>query len=193
MLAALAVTPSASAPRVKLLCSATATKTRRLASGARRYAARGAAAALERRETRSAAAGDCGGGAAFFSPFGSRGGTGRRPGNHPQMALVIRPSPCGLSDRGCTPPQPPACGPGGPRDPIGSGRRLRRGRCFLSTLGLACRHGSLPGQSSASGADHTPVTLRAVGSSLHPRESSRLSARRPALSLQRRLTTLQLL
>src|SRR3984885_3353172 len=35
MLAALAVTPSASAPRVKLLCSATATNTRRLASGAR--------------------------------------------------------------------------------------------------------------------------------------------------------------
>ena len=48
MLAALVVRPSASAPRVKLLCSATATKTRKLASGARRYAARGAVGAGER-------------------------------------------------------------------------------------------------------------------------------------------------
>src|SRR5213080_271909 len=127
MLAALAVTPSASAPRVKLLCSATATKTRRLASGARRYAARGAAAALERRETRSAAAGDCGGIAAFFRLLVSRVGTGRCLGNHPQVALIIRPSRCALSGR------------------------------------------------------------------VAARESSRLSARRPALSLQRRLTTLQLL
>src|SRR5256714_7865754 len=83
MLAALAVTPSASAPRVKLLCSATATKTRRLASGARRYAARGAVPALERRETRSAPAGDCGGGAAFFSRVVLRLGTGRGPGIAP--------------------------------------------------------------------------------------------------------------
>src|SRR2546430_15359524 len=90
MLAALAVTPSASAPRVKLLCSATATKTRRLASGARRYAARGAAAALERRETRSAAAGDCGGGAGFFRLLVSPGGTGGRPGKHPPQGVGRR-------------------------------------------------------------------------------------------------------
>src|SRR5256714_11394978 len=88
MLAALAVTPSASAPRVKLLCSATATKTRRLASGARRYAARGAVPALERRETRSAPAGDCGGGAAFFLRLGFRVGPGRGPGLFPPGGRV---------------------------------------------------------------------------------------------------------
>src|SRR5947199_6890595 len=92
MLAALAVTPSASAPRVKLLCSATATKTRRLASGARRYAARCAAAALERRETRSAAAGDCGGVAAFFRLLVSRVGKGRCLGHHPPWTLDLQQS-----------------------------------------------------------------------------------------------------
>src|SRR5204862_6271590 len=107
VLAALTGTPSASAPRWRLLCSATATKTRSLASGARRYAARGAVAALERRETRSAAAGDCGGVAAFFRLLVSRVGTGRCLGNHPQVALIIRRSRCGLSDRVCTLANPP--------------------------------------------------------------------------------------
>jgi hypothetical protein len=46
MLAALAVTPSASAARVKCICSATATNTRRLPSGSLRNASRGV---LERR------------------------------------------------------------------------------------------------------------------------------------------------
>src|SRR3984885_1908798 len=76
MLAALAGTPSASAPRVKLLCSATATNTRRLASGARRYAARAAVPAAERWETRPAAAGGGGAVAPFFRRWVSRVTTG---------------------------------------------------------------------------------------------------------------------
>jgi hypothetical protein len=53
MLAALVVSPSASAPRVKLLWSATATKIRRLASGARRWAAPVAVRVVARLDTGS--------------------------------------------------------------------------------------------------------------------------------------------
>src|SRR5580700_1960287 len=90
MLAALALTPSASAPRVKLLCSATATNTRRLASGARRYAARAAIPAGERWETRPAPAGAGGAAAPFFRRLPSRFATVRSLINHLSAAPIIR-------------------------------------------------------------------------------------------------------
>src|SRR5580658_5780355 len=93
MLAALAVTPSASAPRVKLLCSATATNTRRLASGARRYAARAAVPAAERWETRPAPAGAGGAVAPFFRRRVSRVTTGPHLINHPARHRSYAPDP----------------------------------------------------------------------------------------------------